>query len=63
MQTASAVMSTIYQQFGVKSSFMMTWDGKGKLYWSPDTPVEQTPALAYSKTAGLPPPNPRKYLA
>jgi hypothetical protein len=63
MQTASAVMSAIYQQFGVKSSFMMTWDGKGKLYWSPDTPVEQAPALAYAKNAGLPPPNPRKYLA
>jgi hypothetical protein len=51
-------MSAIYQQFGVKSSFMMTWDGKGKLYWSPDTPVDQSPALAYAKTAGLPPRTP-----
>ncbi len=62
-QTAAAVLSTIYQQFGVKGSFMMTWDGKGKLYWAPDTPVEQAPMLAYAKAAGLPPPNSRKYLA
>jgi hypothetical protein len=62
-QTAAAVLSTIYQQFGVKGSFMMTWEGKGKLYWAPDTPVDQAPMLAYAKTAGLPPPNPRKYLA
>jgi hypothetical protein len=62
-QTAAAVLSTIYQQFGVKGSFMMTWEGKGKLYWDPDTPVDQAPMLAYAKTAGLPPPNPRKYLA
>jgi hypothetical protein len=63
MQTAGAVLSTIYQQFGVKGSFMMTWDGKGKLYWAPDTPVDKAPMLAYSKAAGLPPPNTRKYLA
>lgn len=63
MQTAGSVLSTIYQQFGVKGSFMLTWDGKGKLYWDPDTPVDQAPALSYAKQAGLPPPNPRKYLA
>jgi hypothetical protein len=62
-QTAAAVLSTIYQQFGVKGSFMITWDGKGKLYWDPNTPVEQAPVLAYSKASGLPSPNPRKYLA
>jgi hypothetical protein len=61
--TASAVASTIYQQFGVKCTFTLTWEGNMKLYWAPDTPVEQTPALAYAKVAGLPPPNPRKYLA
>jgi hypothetical protein len=63
MQTAGAVLSIIYQQFGVKGSFMVTWEGKGKLYWAPNTPVEQAPMLAYAKSAGLPPPNPRKYLA
>jgi hypothetical protein len=63
MQTAGAVLSTIYQQFGVKGSFMVTWDGKGKLYWDPATPVEQAPMLAYAKQAGLPPTNSRKYLA
>jgi hypothetical protein len=62
-QTAAAVLSIIYQQFGVKGSFMMTWEGKGKLYWAPDTIVDQAPMLAYAKAAGLPPPNPRKYLA
>jgi hypothetical protein len=62
-QTAGAVLSTIYQQFGVKGSFMITWDGKGKLYWSPETPVERAPAQAYASAAGLPPPNPRRYLA
>jgi hypothetical protein len=63
MPTASAVMSTIYQQFGVKSSLMITWDGQGKIYVDPKTPIEQTPMLAYAKAAGLPPVNPRKYLA
>jgi len=62
-QTAAAVLSTIYQQFGVKGSFMMTWDGKGKIYWAPDTPVDKAPAIAYANAAGLPPPNPRRYLA
>jgi hypothetical protein len=63
-QTGSAVASTIYQQFGVKCTFTLPWDGSGmKLYWSPDTPPEKAPALAYAKATGLPPPNPRKYLA
>ena len=63
MPTAGAVLSTIYQQFGVKGSFMVTWEGKGKLYWDPATPVDQTQVVAYAKSAGLPPPNPKKYLA
>jgi len=62
MPTASAVMSTIYQQFGVRSSLTLTWDGQGKVYIDPKTPIEQAPMLAYSKQAGLPPINPRKYL-
>ena len=63
MQEAGSVLSTIYQQFGVKGSFMVTWDGKGKLYFDPKTPIDSAPMLAYAKKAGLPPPNPRKYLA
>jgi len=62
--TASAVASTIYQQFGRKCSFVLPYDGSEmKLYWSPDAPYEAAPALAYAKAAGLPPPNPRRYLA
>jgi hypothetical protein len=61
--TASAVMSTIYQMFGVKSSIMLTWEGTCKIYWSPETKPDTAPILAYSKATGLPPPNPRKYLA
>ena len=63
MPTAGAVLSTIYQQFGVKGSFMVTWEGKGKVYFDPKTPIDQAPMLAYAKTAGLPPPNPRRYLS
>lgn len=63
MQTAGTVLSTIYQQFGVKGSFMVTWEGKGKLYWAPDVPVDKKIALAYAKAANLPPPNSQRYLA
>jgi hypothetical protein len=63
MQDAGAVLSTIYQQFGVKGSFMVTWKGSGKVYFDPRTPVERAPMLAYAKAAGLPPTNPRRYLA
>jgi hypothetical protein len=63
MPTAGAVLQTIYNQFGVKGSFMVTWDGQGKIYFDPKTPVETPVALAYAKATGLPPPNPRKYLA
>lgn len=64
MQTAAAVLQTIYQQFGVKGSFMLTWTGSGKLYWDPKTPVDKTVALAYAKAQGLPPPstNPQQYI-
>jgi hypothetical protein len=62
-QTAVAVASTIYQQFGVKCSFTVTYEGIWKCYWSPKTPVEKASAIAYAKATGLPPPNPRKYLA
>jgi hypothetical protein len=62
--TGSAVASTIYQQFGVKCSFVLPWDGSDlKLYWAPNATVDKAPMLAYAKAAGLPPPNPRKYLA
>jgi hypothetical protein len=63
MPTAGAVLQKIYQAFGVKGSFMVTWEGKGKLYWDPRTPVDKAPALAYAKQAGLPPPNFAKLLA
>jgi hypothetical protein len=63
MPTAGAVLKTIYNQFGVKGSFMVTWEGKGKIYFDPKTPVETPIALAYAKATGLPPPNPRHYLA
>jgi hypothetical protein len=63
MPTAGAVLQTIYNQFGVKGSFMVTWEGKGKIYFDPKTPIETPVALAYAKAVGLPPPNPRRYLA
>jgi hypothetical protein len=63
MPTAGSVLQTIYNQFGVKGSFMVTWEGKGKLYFDPKTPVDTAIASAYAKAAGLPPPNPRGYLA
>jgi hypothetical protein len=63
MPTGGAVLQTIYTQFGVKGSFMVTWEGKGKIYFDPKTPVETPIALAYAKAAGLPLPDPRKYLA
>jgi hypothetical protein len=63
MPTAGAVLQSIYNQFGVKGSFMVTWEGKGKIYFDPKTPIETPIALAYAKATGLPPPNPRKYLA
>ena len=61
--TGSAVASTIYQQFGVKCSFVLTWEGQLKLYWDPAARQDQGVALTYAKTAGLPLPNPRKFLA
>jgi hypothetical protein len=63
MQEAPAIMQVIYQQFGVKSSVTITWEGKTKIYWDPKTPIEKAPALAYAKQTGLPPPNFNKLLA
>ena len=64
MKTAGAVLSTIYEQFGVKGSFMLTWTGSGKLYWDPRTPMDIPVALNYAKLKNLPPPstNPRAYI-
>lgn len=62
MQTAGAALQTIYQQFGVKGSFMVTWEGKGKLYWAPDTPVDRRQAVSYANQMGLPPPDARRYM-
>jgi hypothetical protein len=54
MPAAGAVLQKIYQAFGVKGSFMVTWEGKGKLYWDPRTPVDKSVALAYAKQTSLP---------
>jgi len=62
MPTAGTVLQKIYQMFGVKGSFMVTWEGKGKLYFDPKTPVDKPIALAYAKQAKLPPPNFQKLL-
>jgi hypothetical protein len=63
LPTMTAVMSTIYQQFGAKGSMVIPWDGsRGKIYYDPKTPTDSAPALAYAKSVGIPPPNPRKYL-
>jgi hypothetical protein len=62
-QTAAAVATTIYKQFGVRCSFTVTYEGSWKCYWSPKAPVEQATALTYAKAAGLPPLNLRRYLA
>ena len=64
MQTAGAVLQTIYNQFGVKGSFMLTWTGSGKLYWDPKTPVDTNVALSSARARGLPPPrsNPKHYI-
>lgn len=63
MKVAGTVLQTIYQQFGVKGSFMVTWEGKGKLYWDPRTPVDRAVAISYANSVGLPPPSSRGYLA
>jgi len=57
MPTAGTVMSTIYQMFGIKTSLTITWDGQGKVYADPRTPIDKPVALAYAKQAKLPPPN------
>ena len=65
MQDAGSALQTIYKQFGVKGSFMVTWDGKGKLYWDPKSPVDSSVAIDYANANGLLPPpvnNPRKLL-
>jgi hypothetical protein len=63
MQDGAALMQDIYQKFGVKSSVVITYEGLTKVYIDPKTPIDQKIALAYAKAVGLPPPNPRKYLA
>jgi hypothetical protein len=63
MQDGAALMQDIYQKFGVKSSVVITYEGLTKVYVDPKTPVDQKVALAYATATGLPPPNPRKYLA
>ena len=66
MQEAAAVMQMIYEMFGVRGSFMVTWKGDGKLYFAPETDVDKQAVLAYNnKHPELPPVNlssPKLYL-
>lgn len=66
MQEAAAVMQMIYEMFGVRGSFMVTWKGDGKLYFAPETDVDKRAVLAYNnKHPELPPVNlssPKLYL-
>lgn len=66
MQEAAAVMQIIYEMFGVRGSFMITWKGDGKLYFAPETDVDKQAVLAYNnKHPELPPVNlssPKLYL-
>jgi hypothetical protein len=63
MQDGAALMQDIYLKFGVRSSVVITYEGLTKIYVDPKTPVDQKVALDYANAVGLPPPNPRKYLA
>ena len=55
MQEAGAVLQMIYEQFGVKGSFVLTWKGDGKLYFAPETDIDKRPVLEYdSKHPTLP---------
>lgn|SRR5574344_882360 len=64
MQEAGAVLQTIFKEFGVRGSFMITWSGNGKLYFDPRTPVDRATALEYAKAHKMPLPSsdPQKYI-
>ena len=64
MQEAAALLQTIYEQFGVKGSFMVTWEGNGKVYFDPRTPVDTKMQIAYAKAhnLALPSTDPKKYI-
>lgn len=64
MQEAAAVLQTIYEQFGLKGSFMVTWEGNGKVYFDPRTPVDTKKQLAYAKShnMALPSTDPRRLI-
>lgn len=53
MSEAASVLQTIYEQFGVKGSFMVTWEGNGKVYFDPRTPVDTKMQIAYAKTHNM----------
>lgn len=53
MAEAGAVLETIYQQFGIKGSFMVTWEGNGKIYFDPRTPVDTKMQIAYAKAHNM----------
>lgn len=55
MQEAGAVLQMIYEQFGIKGSFVLTWKGDGKLYFAPETDIDRKPVLEYdNKHPALP---------
>lgn len=64
-QEAGAVMQRIYEMFGVKSSLTVTYEGKGKVYFAPNTPVDKARALEWEQDHNSPTvllDDPRKYL-
>lgn len=53
MSQAASVLQTIYEQFGIKGSFMVTWEGNGKVYFDPRTPIDTKMQIAYAKTHNM----------
>lgn len=53
MSQAASVLQTIYEQFGIKGSFMVTWEGNGKVYFDPRTPVDTKMQIAYAKAHNM----------
>lgn len=64
MSEAASVLQIIYEQFGVKGSFMVTWEGNGKVYFDPRTPVDTKMQIAYAKAhnMALPSKDPRRLI-
>jgi hypothetical protein len=63
MQDGAAILQDIYTKFGLRGSVVITYEGLTKVYFDPAVKPDSAPAIAYAKATGLPPPNPRRYLA